>query len=540
MRATHEKIARACAGTSVVIAALAGSLPASARPTFSVHAGSLAFFADTLGIVARTAPAFTFANGLRLRGESAYIDLVHNRVVVAGHAHLERGTRAIDGDAIAVDLDGKVVDVLDAQSGARETKLDLAQFTTVPIDADRFAFPDLDDRRAYIQARGASITAHANARFIHAKFPNSPGAFPVPSYLYTYSSRAGFGASSLGGANFDQPFGILGGDSSLLAGHIRYETGIGPTFAIDDHLVYGDNAYVVASVDSLQRATRIFDITAYDRMGTHFTQSFTGQVGDGTSFGSYNLTGAFGHTTSELTLTSGGGLNTGDLSLRSPDATIKHLLTVHLRTDLGFSSDSASILPELPDAAHYRFLWDHDIDIFASTPIFKLPFGTSLGATVEGNRTWFAFPHRIDTLNSSATLSRSFGRKFTAVAAYSSSYTYDIFYQLQGLFFPTPLTPIIAPDGTPFPGFNAFSGATTLRSYTIDSNFKPDANTSIHLVLGRFDDFPQFHGIGSPPYDVSVDARFRPLPNIGLDIGRTYLFDWGGQRYSQWTFSVLP
>jgi hypothetical protein len=39
---------------------------------------------------------------------------------------------------------------------------------------------------------------------------------------------------------------------------------------------------------------------------------------------------------------------------------------------------------------------------------------------------------------------------------------------------------------------------------------------------------------------VSFDARFRPLPNIGLDIGRTYLFNWGGQRFSQWTFSVLP
>jgi len=195
------------APASLVFAACAVLLPgaAFARASVSLEGGSVVFFSDTLALIARDHATLTFADGTRARADAAYVDLKTDRVVLAGHARVMRGAAALGADAIALELDGDRVDLLDASSGVSRTTRRLGAATAAEFDAVRFAFPDVDDRNAFIRSRRAAITPHADVRFTPAAFPTSVGGLPVPSYLYTYATGAGFGATSLGGATFDQP-----------------------------------------------------------------------------------------------------------------------------------------------------------------------------------------------------------------------------------------------------------------------------------------------------------------------------------------------
>lgn len=528
--------------TVVAVAAMlcASALPASAKPSLDIRAASLSFFSDVLGIVSRTQTTITTADGLTFTGGAAFVDLQHDRLVVTGAAQVQNGAHTIHADTIACDLDSHTVDTLDAATGAQRGTVALSAFAPVSIDSDRFDFPDLDDRRTYIRSRHAIVTPRANARFLPAIFPTSPGAVPVPSYMYTFASSSGFGASTLGGATFDQPYGIAGGPTSLLAAHFRYEDGIGPTIAFDQHLVYGDRAYIVTSVDSPQRADRTLQLTAYQSMGPHFSQTFSAVANEFIGGGTYDLTAAFGGASARFDYSRFATSSSLDISANTPDARLPFGVRGRLRADFGYDALPGGLLTQLPDRTSYATVWRHSLDVFAYSPVVNAPFGMRLGMTADASRTWFDFPHHRDALSGSATLSKNVSKALTVIGSYTAAFSYDIYPGSQALFFPTPVTTLIAPDGTPFPGFSAFTGAAMSRGYTLDAFYAPGANTSLRMTAAYATDFPQFHGFGRPPLEMRFDARFRPLPNIGLDIGRGYDFDWAGRRFTRWSFSILP
>jgi hypothetical protein len=68
-----------------------------------------------------------------------------------------------------------------------------------------------------------------------------------------------------------------------------------------------------------------------------------------------------------------------------------------------------------------------------------------------------------------------------------------------------------------------------------------DSNTSFRLAVTHTADFPQFNGYGRPQWEARADARFRPFPNVGIDVGRAYDFAWGGTRWQpRWSFAITP
>ncbi len=535
-------IGRLCAAVAFVAAAVAATTTlALAKPTFRVDGQWVGFFAGELGIVARGGARVAVRSGLTATGDAAYVDLVHDRIVIAGSAAARSGTRTVSGDALAFDLDTGSVDILNADGGAQRTSLDLHAPKAVPIDSDRFAFPDFDDRYVYIRGRHATVTSHANVRLAPAIFPNSPGALPVPSYLYTFDSNPSFGSSTLGAATFDQPYGLLGGPTSLLAAHFRYVEGVGATVALDQHYVYGDNAYVVASIDSPQNSSRTEALDIYQRMGRRFSQTLDAVTSEYGTSGTYALTGEFGHTSSRLSIAQSGHFGSTNLNLRLPDRPLIGGITYHLAGDFGYTAYPGGVISVLPDRSKYATVWQHDLEVYASTPIVKAPFHTSLFTTFDAKRTWYDFPHQIDQLTGTSTLSKSlFRNKLDLNLSYTAGYQYDMYHALQGLFFPPVDADFTAPDGTPWPGYAAYSGASETRGFTLDTSYQPNGLTSLHITVAQANDFPQFHGYGRPPWTVSLDARVRPLPNIGLDISRSYFFDWDGQRFSRWYLSILP
>ncbi len=275
-------------------AAVAVPCAASARATVALDGGSLAFFADTLALVARDGATLALADGTRGRADAAYVDLRNDRAVLAGHAHVAHGGAARDADAIVVDLDDPRVDLLDAASGVTETTRALGAPKAASFDAARFAFPDVDDRNAFIRSKRARITPHADVRFTPASFPTSVGGVPVPSYLYTYATAIGFSSNSLPGASFDQPYGLWGSPTSLTALHARWEEGIGPALGLQQQLVSGDDAYANASIDQPLHGYSVRSFNAYRRMGARYTVEVDGTDTIYGALEHMGLTAAFG------------------------------------------------------------------------------------------------------------------------------------------------------------------------------------------------------------------------------------------------------
>ncbi len=532
------------APAGVVFAACAVLLPgaAFARASASLDAGSVVFFSDTLALVARDGATLTLSDGTRARGDAAYVDLRTDRAVLAGHARIVRGDASVTADAIALELDTSRVDLLDASTGVSRTTRRLGAATAAEFDASRFAFPDVDDHGAFIRSRRAAITPHADVRFTPASFPTSVGGVPVPSYLYTYATGAGFGASSLAGATFDQPYGLFGSPTSLTALHARWEPGPGAAVALQQQIVSGDDAYVAASIDQPLRGYSVHGFNAYRRLGAHYTAEADAS---GTIYGTVmhgDLTGAFGPAGARMDYTrTTGGASSFTASVRTPDEPLFDGVTWRLTGSTGFDAQRGGLLFELPDAHNYSTVWRKGLDLFVATPVVKIPLGATVATTLDAARTWYAFPHTFDTLTGTATASRAFSKKVTLFAGYQGTWSADVYPGTQALFYPTPTTPLLLPDGTPYLGYAAFSGARTFRSQNVNLQVTPDTSTAYRISVVHTSDFPQFDGFGRPQWEVAADVRFRPFPNIGLDVGRAYDFAWGGTRWQpRWSFAITP
>ncbi len=521
------------------------ALPAAvdARAIARLDGGTLFFFADTLAIVARDGATLQLDDGTHAHADAAYVDLKTDRVLLAGHASVTHRATVTSADAIALDFDDPRVDLLDTATGASTTTRALGAAAAAPIDAARFAFPEVDERSAFIRAKHAAITPRTGVRFSPAAFPTSVGAVPVPSYLYTFATAAGFGATSLSGATFDQPYGLFGSPNALTAVHARWIDGTGAALALQHQVVSGDDAYVAGSIDAPLRGTSVRGLNAYTRLGSHSTASLdaTGTTYGWSSHGA--LTTAMLHGSIarvDLGLASGGYSSTS-LSLRTPDRPLFAGLTWSVLTSFGYDAQRGGLLVQLPDARNYTTVWRHAIDGSIATPVVRGPLQTRIGATFDAERTWYSFPHHRDDLVTSITASRTLSRKVTLFGGYTADWSSDVYPTAQALFYPGTLLPAIAPDGTPWPDHNAYTGAGMTRAESIAVQLTPEPTTAVRLQLTHHQDFPQFHGWGLPQWEIRGDARFRPFPNIGLDVGRAYEFAWGGTRWTpRWTFAITP
>ena len=185
---------------------------------------------------------------------------------------------------------------------------------------------------------------------------------------------------------------------------------------------------------------------------------------------------------------------------------------------------------QLPDAHNYATVWRRALDLSVSTPVVPAPLGATLATSFDASRTWYSFPHHRDALGATATLTRPLARNLKLFALYQASWSADVYDGAQALFYPAPATPLLTPDGTPYYGYAAFSGARTFRTQSGELQFTPNG-TSLRVAVTHTADFPQFNGFGRPQWEVRGSARFRPFPNIGLDVSRAYDFAWGGTRW---------
>jgi hypothetical protein len=101
--------------------------------------------------------------------------------------------------------------------------------------------------------------------------------------------------------------------------------------------------------------------------------------------------------------------------------------------------------------------------------------------------------------------------------------------------------------GELYPQYAAFRGLGTTRSFREQLVFTPSPALNSSITMREDDDFPvavpgisetignvtYFNNYGVPPYQLTLDTRFRINSILTLDVSRGYSFNFGG--YQRWS-----
>ena len=546
----------------------------------SVRADSIGFYFDRMMLAAQGRVRARLGTR-KIECDALRYDLAHNTVTAVGNVRVISQRGDFSGAAYALNLVTGAATLLKLDPLPSTFTLrddDVSTAVEAPAEPDAFNIPDTGAELPYITSMRADVVSNASVRFTPARFPvNAKIAVPSPSYMYVFAPNPAFGVTppTLPAASFDQPYDLIGTTHSLLAAHLRYSTTNGIGTSIDEHLVDGPQRYLVGSY-MLQ--DRHFDVDGFEQLSPHLTQNVTGSLAENEKYASYVLQRTSKLITTTLTLTQSeqslGPLESAssavdDLQVNTVVRRIGHLLSYKLRTDYGYDnnlpqapSPTATLAPSptqsqvpSPIASQPAYQVPYNADFRTTvgaslyTPAVSGPFKTSLSGEYDFSSTHYDYPHQLAYSTTLFTLSRRINHAVSLYGNVSFAQTYD-HYNLQafpnapqqfwGL--PSPGSSFIAPDGTPYPGYLAFNGVSTTRTYFLTTTIAPNPNFNLLVSLTEMTGFPQFHGEGPTPLTASFDLRIRPIRNyVAVEFGRSYVFGWDGQHLTpQYTLGISP
>ncbi|HMD02261.1 MAG TPA: hypothetical protein VKG44_04780 [Candidatus Baltobacteraceae bacterium] len=530
----------------VAFAIAFGATQAAARAELPAHldvrADSVNFYLFSGGTLLAADGNVTIHAGARtIQADAARLDLRKNRLLASGNVRVSGRGSALAGEAYALDLPsgGALLlrtDPLPATLRLQGDDLRTAVETAPP--AGTFDALDLGETRPYIHSRHAVVTPNANVRLSPADFPSSSGAsLPLPTFLYTLASNQNFGQTAAPGATLDQPYTLFGTANSMTQAHLRYDGQNGVTAGIDERLVAGNNAYLVASF--LPFRDQRVDINAFQQIRPGLTQSLNADHIFGqypSDYARYQLQWSAREVRTTFAASQYNGAQTLDLVLSTYDHWIPHVLEYKVSLDYGEDRNFGA----LPYSRAFRI----GPSAYVQTPDARLPYSFLASARYDYSLTSFDYPHELTT----GTLTFNFSRnplgsplKFNGSASFQqidNRYRNDA---AQYLWLPNPNQPYYAPDGTFWPGFFAYNGLSTLRTYTAQATYQQRGDNQLQLTAWYTDDFPQFHGYGRPPLSANLNLTRRLGPTLKINLGRTYYFGWNKEYLSpQWTFGLSP
>jgi hypothetical protein len=491
-----------------------------------------------------TQPALLAASGAvrvafgsrRLAAAALRYDLGSNRLVASGNVALIDGPTTRAGAACALDLEsGKGTLLrLDGELPATYafTLGDPASPVAAPPPPGAFETGETAGLRPYVAAKHAIVVPGVNVRFAGARVMTETGvALPSPSYLYTFGTNQSFAQTSMPATTFDQPYGLLGNATSLLAAHLRYDATSGrPTLGLDGHFVDQNRAYLIASALPTTVGVR-FDLAGYRQITPTLSQSLVASAGAGLGVAQYQLQETGRATTTTLLLQQQGGLQTADFRLSTLGREVPRVGYFKFALDLGYDHE-AGMQPYPYDAraaleAHY------------TTPNLRGPFGTTLSSSLDLATTLFDFPRELGSSRVYASASRRLTRTLGVFASVQFLQTFDRYRQNESAYYPTSPPPL--PNGLLYYGYSAFAGEATYRTYALQATYSPNPSLNLIVNVVREKDWPQYDGYGLPQNAAGFYLRVRAPGGPTFEIGRTYVFGWGGQRWSPaYTFSVAP
>jgi hypothetical protein len=468
-------------------------------------------------------------------------DLLKNLLLVTGNVRVAGGPSEVDGVAYRRDLNtgnAYLMKVDPVPATYALTGDDLRTAVEGPAPTDTFASLDLDGQRPYMRGHHAIVTPNAAIRMAPAEFPTGAGpALKLPTYLYTLVQNQYISESAAPAASFDQPYSLFGSPASLTAAHLRYDSYNGVTEAIDERLVDRNKAYVVASI--LPFRDKQFDILSYQVIRPGLQQTLSGTH----TFGAnqeetlnYRLEESGKLLISTFLFNDFNASNSTEFDLSTYEHDIKHLLGYQFKASYGYDHNYNG----------YPYTNDFRIGAYGllTSPSFKI-FGTLVNAKYEYNITSYDYPHEVTTGTATLSGSRPLGHKVQIFGQIQFEQSNNRYRYLptgeRALGLPPIGSPYITYDGTPYPGYYAYTGLSTYRSYEVQTTFNGHGDNHIQTTFTYNDDFPQYHGFGPAPLFASIDIIQRITPALRVEIGRTYSFGWAGQYLSpQYTFAISP
>jgi hypothetical protein len=468
-------------------------------------------------------------------------DLQKNHLTLTGNVHVTGGGSDLSGAAYERDLTNGAgylvrVDPIPATFALQDD--DMKTATEGPAPSGLFDAVDLDGQRPYMRSHHAVVTPSAAVRMAPAEFPTGAGpSLKLPTYLYTLVQNQYISYSAAPTASFDQPYSLFGSPNSLTAAHIRYDSYNGVTEAIDERLVDRDKAYFVTSV--LPFRDKQFDLLAYDAIRPGLQQTLSGSHTFGANpqnILTYRLQESGKLLTETLLLNEFSASNSAEFDLGTYEHDIKHLFGYQVKTSYGYDHNYGGF----PYTNDFRI----GVDGLITSPSYKVA-GVSLNAKYEESITGYDYPHEVTTGTTTLTAGKAVTPKINLFGQIQIEQNDNRYRYLstgtEALGLPPPGIPYYAPDGTPFPGYFAYAGLNTYRSYELQSRFNGQGDNSILLSMYYTHDFPQYHGYGRAPLSASIDIVRRITPSLRVEIGRTYSFGWDGQYLSpQYTFGISP
>jgi len=529
----------ALAAASFLLGGAAANAALPARVDLRADEIGLYPFADGATILAATGHVAVIAGGRTVTADGARYDLKANTLVAAGDVRVTSAKGTFGASAYALDLKTGTARLisLDATPATLTLRDGDAGPVEEPAPAATFALNDVSTGKPFLRTRHAIVTPNTNVRLTPAEVPTGPGPYiPVPSYLYTFAPT-NFSQSALPGATFDQPYPLFGTANSLVAGHIRYDNLNGATLGFDEHLVDGNRAYAVASILPLRGKT--VNLNAFQQLATGLTQTLGAyhQYGAYTAnYANYALQWTSPSSRTAFSAYQFNGANSASLVLGTLDHFVAPLFTYKLQIGYGYDHFPGQI----------PFNNDFRISTYGylASPNVRLPLGIDTSLKYEYSITKYDFPHELTNGAATLTLSRRLNRSLSFLGQIQFQQLANHYRDNAALYLglPNPAQPYSAPDGTPYPGYFAYAGINTYRMYSLQTTWRPrGGENALQLYLYHYDDFPQFHGLGRPPYFATLDVAQRLGSTLRLELARSYEFGWGGTHFvPQYSLSISP
>ncbi|MBV8149957.1 MAG: hypothetical protein JO101_08630 [Candidatus Eremiobacteraeota bacterium] len=566
--------------------ALALPRPAIAEiSSIDVTADNIAFYENEWIVTGDGNVRVTLSDGTTVTGRTFSMDLKLNRFLVAGAVALQTPKEYYTGAAFSEFLDYRrgyfipVIDQPDRWTFLDENYAAPAKGREMPGDA--FDFKDTPEH-PYILARKARIVPKTGVAFSPASVFALGAYVPTPYWYQNFSSNPNFAQNSLHGATADFGYPFDGNKNETSVVHIRYDTTDKLYYGLEEHIV-GQRSYAIASIEPIDHPQKQYNLLASQKIGNRFQLQTFDQINafqQGFSqplsaSGFENLQFTYALTNSYLQLTanqyqdsllaqpSAIDPNTGlpyygdpshpwypnhpsnaQLSWIGADRRVgRSPFFFRLRSGILSAHDSFGLGTFF--TTPYTSLWQHFLGFTAWTSSFKLGGASvptdrafALQATYDRQRTYVDFPRWQEQQSGNAVLSRGFGRKGSAYIAYSVGQTGDFLGGLQDVFYP-PTSVYDVYTGQVYASWQSFQGFATTHALTGALTYTPTPYFSFTVQAERHKDFPEPipYFTGQPPYVLTARTHFRLTPLIGVDVARSYYFDWARMVWSP-TFQV--
>lgn len=555
----------------VLALAVAGAPARAASGVIAVRANGLAYYSDRFILEADGNVVVNMPDGRTVTGETMSIDLRNDRMLIAGNVHLRTAGHDWWGAAFSEFFDfkrGYFLPILSEPD--RWTFLDGNFAEPQPgrvMPEDAFALPDLGGQHVYMYAKSARIMLQENVVFGPGRLFAGAGYAPVPSYVLNFSKNPNFAQNSLNGAQFDAPYNFAGGRRSLSTLHFRYDNVHKAFLAYEGHIV-GEKNYATFSVNPINRPDKQYNLQVYNRLGKHAEQRtsfqlFTFQTGlsrplSATSYFATQTNLELRHSSLQLSIAQ---FNQSLLAEPAPDvngaqyygdpshyfdrnhpfnATLswtgfehklwKLPLTYQLRSGYGWYYNQFGV--QAFNGVNYPLVHQPYTGISAYIPTIKVARNYGFDLRADKQRSWYTSPHFIDSTSTTMSLSRSWGTHVAAAVFYSVQNVVDNYGGQQLIAYP-PNTAYSNYDNQVHPGYAAFSGAATSRTLAEQFTFTPNPNFSFKMQFYENKDFPAPipDTVGRAPAFARLEMRVRVSPSLLLDLGRSYYFNYGSQRW---------